>query len=84
MVAEDDSLFVTVDAVFESPLLLSTFTLFEKDASACYKRAQETIVQTFHPLSAFKKIPSLKLIEQRPLSLYDKNDKMVLIFKKVI
>ncbi len=84
MVAEDASLFVSVDAVFESPLLLSTFTLFEKSAPECYKRSQETIIQTFHPLSAFKKLPSLKLIEQRPLSLYDKNDKMVLIFKKVI
>ena len=82
MVAEDERLFLSVDASFESNELHTVFTLFEQEHERCYHKEQDTIVQYFHPLSRFKKLYGLKLIEKRSLSLYDDADKTLLVFKK--
>jgi predicted TPR repeat methyltransferase len=83
MVAQDDELFLSVDAIFEDNVLNTEFTLFNRQKDDIYTKEQETITQYFHPLSYFKKNRYLKLIEKRYLSLYDNNDKMLLVFKKV-
>jgi cyclopropane fatty-acyl-phospholipid synthase-like methyltransferase len=82
MVAEDERLFLSVNAHFEDNELHTEFTLFEQNKEGSYDREQDTIVQYFHPLSLFKKIKALKLIEKRNISLYDYDDKALLIFKK--
>ncbi len=84
MVAQDENLFLSVDALFESSMLHTELTLFERESDDTFKKESEIITQYFHPLSVFKKNRHLKLIEKRKLSLYDKDDKMLLIFKKVI
>ncbi len=83
MVTQDEKLFLSVDAIFDSPLLHTEFTLFEAQENGLFSKESDTITQHFHPLSFFKKQKHLKFIEKRNISLYDKNDKVLLIFKKV-
>lgn len=84
MIAQDDDLFLSVNAIFEDPLLHTEFTLFERQENGDYRKEQDLITQHFHPLSYFKKQKHLKLIEKRNLSLYDEDDKSLLIFKKAV
>jgi cyclopropane fatty-acyl-phospholipid synthase-like methyltransferase len=83
MIAQDEDLFLSVNAIFENPLLHTEFTLFERQKNGTYTKEQDLITQHFHPLSYFKKQKHLKLIEKRSLSLYDDEDKALLIFKKI-
>ena len=83
MNAQDESRFLSVDAAYYDEKLDTTFTLFVKEDDGRYTKEQETITQYFHPLKRFKKIPTLKLIKTENISLYDVDDKMLLIFKKV-
>lgn len=79
---EEDDEFLIVDAVFENDELHTKFTLFEKESDGRYKKYQDTIVQYFHKIQLFQKIPSLKLVDKQTFSLYDEHDKTLLIFKK--
>lgn len=74
--------FLSVDAVFENDELHTKFTLFEKQENGSYARYQDTIVQYFHKIKTFQKIDALKLVEKQTFSLYDTEDKTLLIFKK--
>lgn len=74
--------FLVVDAEFENNELHTQFTLFEKDAEAKYVKYQDTIVQYFHKIQLFQKLTGLKLVEKQTFSLYDTEDKTLLIFKK--
>ena len=74
--------FLNVDAVFENNQLHTTFTLFEKNENETYTKYQDTIVQHFHKISFFQKLTGLKLIDKQTFSLYDTEDKTLLIFKK--
>lgn len=82
MSSENESEFLVVDAVFEDEKLFTKFTLFEKEESGKYTKYQDTIVQYFHKLKLFEKLPTLKLIDKQTFSLYDTKDKTLLIFKK--
>ncbi len=82
MSSENESEFLVVDAVFEDEKLFTKFTLFEKGDDARYTKYQDTIVQYFHKLKLFEKLPALKLIDKQTFSLYDTKDKTLLIFKK--
>jgi SAM-dependent methyltransferase len=82
MSAEDDTRFLSVDAHFGKHELHTRFTLFEKASETCWRREQETIVQYFHPIKAFRKNPFFTLAEQHGLSLYDRDDKTFLVLKK--
>lgn len=83
MTNESETEFLNVDAVFENNELNTTFTLFNKEADGRYSKEQSTIVQYFHPLKRFRKVPNLKLVQNQTFSLYDEKDKTLLIFKKV-
>ncbi|MEA3522287.1 MAG: methyltransferase domain-containing protein [Campylobacterota bacterium] len=83
MVAEDENFFLSVNAIFDSPSLSTELTLFERHDNDLFTKEQDIITQYFHPLSFFKKQKHLKLIEKRNISLYDEDDKTLLIFKKV-
>ena len=74
--------FLSVDALFENDELHTKFTLFEKQESGLYKKYQDTIVQYFHKIQTFQKLSRLKLVEKQTFSLYDTEDKTLLIFKK--
>ena len=80
MNAEDDTGFLSVDAVFDSNELRTIFTYFEKGEGDCYSKEQQMITQHFHPLSFFRKKRALKLIKHEKISLYDTNDKALLVF----
>ncbi|DAB29780.1 MAG TPA: methyltransferase type 12, partial [Sulfurimonas sp. UBA12504] len=67
---------------FENDELHTKLTLFEKNADGNYTKHQDTIVQYFHKITAFSKLDALKLIEKQTFSLYDTEDKTLLIFKK--
>jgi cyclopropane fatty-acyl-phospholipid synthase-like methyltransferase len=79
---DTDDEFLNVDAVFEDNELHTTFTLFEKEPDGRYKKYQDTIVQYFHKIELFKKLKGLELVEKQTFSLYDTEDKTLLIFKK--
>lgn len=83
MSAEDNDHFLNVEAHFESGELHTHFTLFTKTGPECYGKEQSEIVQWFHPLERFRNVPELKLMQYRNISLYDTNDKMLLVFKKI-
>jgi len=74
--------FLSVDAVFEDDELHTKFTLFEKQEDGKYKKYQDTIIQYFHKIKVFQKLEKLKLVEKQTFSLYDTEDKTLLIFKK--
>jgi cyclopropane fatty-acyl-phospholipid synthase-like methyltransferase len=74
--------FLSVDALFQNNELHTKFTLFEKEADGRYKKYQDTIVQYFHKIQLFQKLSGLKLVEKQTFSLYDTEDKTLLIFKK--
>jgi cyclopropane fatty-acyl-phospholipid synthase-like methyltransferase len=82
MSSDSDREFLSVDAVFEDNELHTKFTLFEKDEDGRYIKYQETIVQYFHKIELFKKLKNLQLVEKQTFSLYDTEDKTLLIFKK--
>jgi cyclopropane fatty-acyl-phospholipid synthase-like methyltransferase len=82
MNAEDERHFLSVDAVFDEPELRTIFTLFTKHGDGRYVKEQDMITQYFHPLKFFRKKRELKLIKNENISLYDTNDKMLLVFKK--
>ena len=74
--------FLCVDAAFENNELHTTLTLFEKQENEQFVKYQDTIVQYFHKIQFFQKLTGLKLIEKQTFSLYDTEDKTLLIFKK--
>lgn len=79
---DKDDEFLNVEAIFENNELKTTFTLFEKQEDDRYIKHQDTITQYFHKINFFQKLKSLKLIEKQTFSLYDTEDKTLLIFKK--
>jgi len=80
MNAEDENGFLSVDAVYENDELRTIFTYFEKGEGACYTKEQQMITQHFHALSFFRRKRALKLIKHEKISLYDKDDKALLVF----
>jgi cyclopropane fatty-acyl-phospholipid synthase-like methyltransferase len=87
MSSENEKEFLVVDAVFEDEKLYTKFTLFlkeneEKNGDDLYTKYQDTIVQYFHKIKVFEKLPALKLVDKQTFSLYDTKDKTLLIFKK--
>ncbi|MDP2893200.1 MAG: class I SAM-dependent methyltransferase [Sulfurimonas sp.] len=84
MSSENEREFLVVDAVFEDEKLYTKFTLFEKNDDDKYTKYQDTIIQYFHKIKVFEKLPTLKLVDKQTFSLYDTKDKTLLIFKKRI
>ncbi|MEA3330184.1 MAG: class I SAM-dependent methyltransferase [Campylobacterota bacterium] len=82
MSSENEKEFLSVDAVFENDELHTKFTLFAKDEDDRYIKYQDTIVQYFHKIKTFQKLAGLKLVDKQTFSLYDSEDKTLLIFKK--
>ena len=81
MSAENDKEFLVVDAEFANDELNTQFTLFEK-TDGKYIKHQDTIIQHFYTIKTFQKLANLKLIDKQTFSLYDTEDKTLLIFKK--
>ena len=81
MSSENDKEFLVVDAEFANDELHTQFTLFEKENDK-YIKHQDTIIQYFHKIKTFQKLTSLKLVDKQTFSLYDTEDKTLLIFKK--
>ena len=82
MSKETQTEFLSVDAEFLNDELNTQFTLFEKQDDGSYKKYQDIIIQHFHKIKTFQKLEGLKLIEKQTFSLYDTEDKTLLIFKK--
>lgn len=82
MINDTDDEFLSVDAEFANDELHTTFTLFQKGEDGRYTKYQDTIIQHFHKIKLFQKLSGLKLIEKQTFSLYDTEDKTLLIFKK--
>ena len=82
MNAQDDDHFLSVDAVFSEDELRTIFTLFTREPDGRYAKEQSMITQYFHPLKFFRRKRALKLIKNENISLYDKNDKTLLVFRK--
>ena len=82
MTNDSDDEFLSVDAQFANDELHTTFTLFEKGEDSRYRKYQDTIIQHFHKIKLFQKLSGLKLVEKQTFSLYDTEDKTLLIFKK--
>ena len=80
MNAEDENGFLSVDAVYDDNELRTIFTYFDKGDGECYTKQQQMITQHFHPLSFFRRKRALKLIKHEKISLYDTNDKALLVF----
>ena len=82
MSSDSENQFLSVDAIFENDALHTKFTLFQKQEDGKYIRHQDTIVQYFHKIKVFQKLSGLKLVEKQNFSLYDTEDKTLLIFKR--
>ncbi|MFT5662136.1 MAG: cyclopropane fatty-acyl-phospholipid synthase-like methyltransferase [Sulfurimonas sp.] len=82
MTSENEQEFLSVDAQFENDELYTKFTIFDKNEDGTFTKYQDTIVQYFHKMKIFQKLDGLKLVEKQTFSLYDTEDKTLLIFKK--
>jgi len=82
MMAEEDKLFLCVDALFEDNKLDTKFTLFSHENDDTYTKEQETITQYFHSLQIFKKLKNFKLVQSAYLNMYDEKDKALIVLKK--
>jgi len=82
MSSENEKEFLSVDAEFLNDELHTKFTLFEKNSEGSHTKYQDTILQYFHKIKIFQKLEKLKLVEKQTFSLYDTEDKTLLIFKK--
>ena len=82
MSSENEKEFLSVDAAFENNELHTKFTLFFKEDDGKYTKYQDTIVQYFHKIKIFQNLSGLKLVEKQTFSLYDTEDKTLLIFKR--
>ena len=82
MSSDSEDEFLSVDAIFENDKLHTKFTLFEKEEDGKYAKYQDTIIQHFHKIKTFQKLTGLKLVEKQTFSLYDTEDKTLLIFKR--
>ena len=74
--------FLCVEAEFLNNELHTFFTLFVKNDDDSYTKYHDKIVQYFHKVQLFQKLSGLKLVEKQTFSLYDTEDKTLLIFKK--
>jgi cyclopropane fatty-acyl-phospholipid synthase-like methyltransferase len=74
--------FLTVDAEFHDDMLNTQFTLFLKNEDGTFNKHQDIIIQHFHKIKVFQTLKRLKLVEKQTFSLYDTEDKTLLIFKK--
>lgn len=81
MSVDTENEFLSIDAEFLNNELHTKFTLFQKEGNQ-YTKFQDTIIQFFHKIKIFKNLENLKLIDNRSFSLYDDDDKTLLIFKK--
>ena len=82
MSSDNEKEFLSVDAAFENNQLHTKFTLFEQEEDGRFTKYQDTIVQYFHKVQFFQKLTGLKLVEKQTFSLYDTEDKTLLIFKR--
>jgi len=82
MMAEEDKLFLCVDATFEDKELDTKFTLFSHEDDGSYTKEQEIIKQYFHSLQLFKKLKNFKVVQSAYLDMYDKKDKALIVLKK--
>ena len=82
MSSDSEDEFLSVDAIFENDKLHTKFTLFEKEEDGKYAKYQDTTIQHFHKIKTFQKLTGLKLVEKQTFSLYDTEDKTLLIFKR--
>jgi len=83
MSAEEENLFLTVDAHFKDNTLDTKFTAFMKNEDESYTKEQSTITQYFHSLQLFKKLKNFKVVKSAYLNLYDEKDKALIVLKKV-
>jgi SAM-dependent methyltransferase len=79
---DSENEFLNVDAKFKNNQLETKFTLFVKEDDGKYSKYQDSIVQYFHKIKLFQKLQGLKLIEKHTFSLYETEDKTLLILKK--
>ncbi|PHR58932.1 MAG: methyltransferase type 12 [Arcobacter sp.] len=82
MMAEEDNLFLCVDALYNDNKLDTKFTLFSQAEDGSYMKEQETITQYFHSLQVFKKLKNFKVVQSAYLNLYDKKDKALIVLIK--
>ncbi len=83
MTAEENDMFLAVDAMFEDNELDTKFTLFTQEEGDRYIKEQSIIKQYFHSLQLFKKLKNFKVVQSAYLDLYDKKDKALIVLKKV-
>ena len=82
MSKDRDDEFLCVEAEFLNDELHTFFTLFVKNEDGSYVKYHDKIVQYFHKTKTFQKLTGLKLVDKQTFSLYDTEDKTLLIFKK--
>ena len=82
MTAEEEDMFLAVDAIFEDNELHTKFTLFTKEENDCHTKEQSTITQYFHGLKYFKNLKNFKVVQSAYLDMYDQKDKALIVLKK--
>jgi len=82
MSAEEENLFLTVDATFKENQLDTKFTAFMKNEDETYTKEQSVITQYFHSLQLFKKLKNFKVVQSAYLDMYDVKDKALIVLKK--
>ncbi len=80
---DNEDQFLSIEANFDSGILSTQITLFEKSGQLYTKESGE-ILQYYHTVKYIKSLTELKLLSIKELYLFaDKSDKTLLIFKKI-
>ena len=83
-IVDDDDRFVTIDSEFDEGVSHSAFTLFEKNADACFDKSTGVILQFYHTIGELvTSLDQMDLTGQSDVTLYaEKADKQFLVFRK--
>lgn len=82
MSKDEEDEFLCVEAEFLNNELHTFFTLFVKEDDGRFTKYHDKIVQYFHKIKTFQNLSKLKLVDKQTFSLYDTEDKTLLILKK--
>ncbi len=83
-IVDDDDRFLTIDSEFDEGVYHSAFTLFEKNADACFDKSTGVIMQFYHTIEELAaSLDQMDLTEQSNVTLYaEEADKQFLVFRK--
>ncbi len=83
MVKEFEDKFLSIEANYESGILATDITLFEKK-NKNYEKSSGQVLQYFHAKERFENLKSFRLVASSPISMFsDEDEKLLMLFQVI-